>query len=221
LTIAAATLVAIAFGAGFADADPIIPNASFSLGYSGFTSSYTYLSSPTLPNDELMYPEGAFTVGANPSQVHSLWPNFGDHTTGDGSMMIVNGNRAADVMVWSATVLVTPDTHYDFSAWAASIYPESPSGLAFSINGSLLAAPFVQPSTTGLWRQFTSGWYSGTSTTATLSLVDWNTEWNGNDFALDDIALEARPPVVPEPASLLLFGSGLAALAGVRKNRKE
>jgi len=225
LSVAVATLVAIAVGPGLTSAGPIIPNGDFSLGYSGFNSNYLYTAPGVLPNYALMYPEGTFTVGTDPSQVHGLWVSFGDHTTGDGGMMIVNGNRVADVLVWSASVEVAADTNYDLTAWVASAYPGSPSMLAFSINGLLVDAPMSLSSTTGLWLQFAAGWYSGTSTTAVLSLVDQNTEWNGNDFALDDIALNAiaisePEAVVPEPASLLLFGTGLAALARGLKHRK-
>jgi len=220
LSVAVATLVAIAVGPGLTSAGPIIPNGDFSLGSNGFTSNYLHRSSGTLPDNTLMYPEGTFTVGTDPSLVHDLWASFGDHTTGDGDMLIVNGNRAADVPIWSSVVEVAAGTNYDFSAWMASVYPRSPASLAFSINGVLVGAPMSSSSTTGLWLQFAASWYSGTSTTAVLSLVDLNTEWNGNDFALDDITLDASAPV-PEPASLLLFGSGLAALAGVRKNRKK
>lgn len=210
-----------------AGADPIIPNASFSLGYSGFSSNYAYLPYPGAYSPGLMYPEGFFTVGSNPGFVHDRWLTMGDHTTGDGGMLIVNGNRAANVTVWSATVEVTSNTLYDFSAWAASTYWRSPSSLAFSINGTILETALALPSERGVWQQFAAPWFSGNTTTAVLSLVNLNTEWNGNDFVLDDIALKTRPQVDerefedPEPvpdagSTLLLLGAGLAGLAGLR-----
>ena len=233
--VAVVLVVAVcAFAPAESAASPIIPNAGFSLGYAGFSSGYGYLPYPTSESPGLLYPEGMFTVGSNPGFVHDRWADFGDHTTGDGQMLIVNGNRAADMLVWSTTVFVDSDTQYDFTAWAASLYPRSPSSLAFRINGTLLDSPFFLPSDTGAWQQFAAGWYSGGATTATLSLININTEWNGNDFALDDIALTTRPQVsdidipedppepVPEPGStLLLLASGLASLAGAKKLRKS
>ena len=225
LLVAAACVALPALSA----AGPIVPNADFSLGYSGFTSSYGYLAYPSTASPRLLYPEGLFTVGSDPGFVHESWANFGDHTTGDGMMLIVNSSRVEDTLVWSAMVDVDARTQYDFSAWAASTFYRSPANLAFAINGVLLDAPLVLPPDTGLWQQSSAGWYSGDDTTAILSLINLNTEWNGNDFALDDIALTVRPQIsvraiepeaVPEPGStLLLLGGAVIGLAGFAKRR--
>jgi hypothetical protein len=111
---------ACAFAPAGAHADPIVPNAQFSLGNTGFSGGYTYLA-PTLPNPTMMWPERTYTVATDPASYHSRWPSFGDHTTGDGGMMIVNGSPDPGITVWSVAVDVDPNTLYDVTAWAASV----------------------------------------------------------------------------------------------------
>jgi len=227
LVAAACALVPVGASAG-----PIILNPDFSAGNTGFISGYTYVEPSALPSARALWPEGTYAVGANPSLYHELWYSFGDHTTGNGSMLIVNGSVMPDMIVWSTTVGVTPNTQYDLSAWMASVYPVSPASLAFSfsINGAPLNGPFSLSSTPGLWQEFRASWYSGSQSTATLSMRDLNMAGQGNDFALDDIWLNEAPLIsdfrvddpgiesVPEPASsMALLGLGLAGLAGLRK----
>lgn len=217
LVIAMAAAVACALVPGEASAGPItIPNWNFSAGSSGFSSDYAYLdlSSEALSKFGPLWPEGTYAVGTDPSLFHCLWPSFGDHTTGDGNMLIVNGSRAAGVVLWSAMVDVAPDTHYDFSAWVTSVYPDSLASLAFYINGELVSAPYRPEATTGLWQQFSAGWNSGGRTTAILSIVDLNPEAHGNDFAIDDLELTTVPD---GGTSLLLLGGALAGLGALRR----
>lgn len=194
-----------------------VVNGDFEAGNTGFTSSYLYIA-PTGP--KVLYPEGAYTVDTNPHNVHDLWSSFGDHTTGSGEMMIVNGAPDADVTVWDETLTgLTTNTDYFFSAWVASSYPTNPAVLDFSINGSGIGS-LTPPTTTGLWTQFYVGWNSGANTSAHIALVNQNTVRDGNDFALDDIAFGTTRPGVPEPASwaLMIGGFGLAG-AALRRRR--
>ena len=162
----------------------LIQNWDFSLGVSGFTTSYTQGFGP----NGLM-PEETYTVISNPSLVHPNFASFYDHTTGNssGSMMVVNGSGVANTLVWLQNISVNPDTWYDFSAWGATCVSQAPALLQFRLNGILLDSPFQLPNSTGEWVPFHSKWYSGTSLNAEISIVDQQTALSGNDFAIDDL----------------------------------
>jgi hypothetical protein len=217
-----AILTAIVLGTGPAFAN-LITNGDFESGNAGFTSAYLYFAQPSSPANHYAYPkaslydEGTYGVGANPNLYHVNWGNVVDHTTGQGNMMIVNGSRNtfAGLNVWSDTCAVDLNTTYDFSAWMTAIYPNSQSNLAISINGKLIGAIQLAGSP-GTWQHFFEPWFSGSDTTAKITLVDLTHVAGGNDFAIDDIGFDKRSPV-PIPAAVWLFGSGLLGLFGVRR----
>ncbi len=157
----------------------VIGNGDFTQGNTGFSSDYTYQFN--------LWPEGYYYVGTNPNSNHPNWSPCGDHTTGSGNMMIVNGAPVANQEVWCKTVDITPNTNYAFSTWLASVHPDNPAVLQFSINGILLGSPFNASGTTCQWQQFYAIWNSGSNTTAQICIVNQNIIRNGNDFALDDI----------------------------------
>ena len=201
----------------------LITNGDFSAGNSGFGSDYAFATT-----DDCM-PPGVYDIVAQPADCHPYWASFGDHTSGDGLLMAINGADIASIEVWSESVAVVPDTQYYFSTWIASSHPTSPAMLDFSINGASIGATFAAAATPGLWQQFYTSWYSGANTTAQLSLVNQNTIFYGNDFALDDIVFDTIAPTlatdvgnVPEPASWLLLATALgASLVPALRNRRE
>ena len=181
----------------------LVVNGDFSSGATGFTSSYvpgTGGSFGPLSN------AGEYLVTTNPSLAHTLFASFGDHTTGTGQMMVINGASAANVSLWCQSITVQPNTLYDFSTWVATAYAQSPAVLQFSINSVLLSTAFTAPSSTGIWSQFHTTWFSGSNSTANICIVNQNTAFNGNDFVLDDIVFRevcvSTDSVFVKPVSL-------------------
>ncbi len=132
----------------------LVVNGDFSQGNTGFSSAYVYAA----PNTT----EGQYTVGTSSQAWNASTAACGDHTTGTGNMMIINGDPTAGVSVWaSQTMPVTPNTNYAFSVWIESISSPNPAILQFSINGSPLGSPVNASATTCSWNQFYTPWNSG------------------------------------------------------------
>ena len=168
--------------------DNLVVNGDFSAGNTGFTSSYTY--SPP-PSTTLV--EGDYSVYTDPHGVHTGFSTFGDHTTGTGNMLIVNGSPTP-TDVWCETIPVIPYTNYDFSAWIANCSAVTTGVdvpiMQFKINGVLIGSPTTITTAPAVWFNFFNTWNSGASTTATICIYDENTTASGNDFAIDDISFE-------------------------------
>jgi gliding motility-associated-like protein len=166
-----------------------VVNGNFSAGNTGFSSGYVLGTGGAWGQ---LTNEGTYAVSTNPQLTHTNFASFGDHTSGTGNMLVVNGSGQANTSVWCQTIAVTPNTVYDFSTWGATCVSSSPGILQFSINGIQLGSPFTLPATTGTWSQFFTTWNSGTATSATICIVNQNTATSGNDFALDDIEFRAH-----------------------------
>ena len=197
-----------------ATASNLVVNGDFSAGNAGFSSGYSFSPGNCTP-------PAIYDVRTNPHDCHPLFASMGDHTTGSGNMMVVNGAEQPNVLVWGQTVSVLQNTTYFFSVWVATVFPASPAELDFNINGSAIGS-LTAPNTTGNWVQFFATWFSGANTSAQLGLVNQNLAFSGNDFALDDIVLDTtQPGSVPEPGSWLLVGTALAALGRVRRRMRR
>jgi gliding motility-associated-like protein len=158
----------------------LITNGDFSAGNSGFTSGYVYAN--------LNVTEGQYFVGTSPQSWNASLSNCGDHTTGNGRMLLVNGAPVADVNVWKQTIAVTPNTNYAFSTWIQALWPPNPAQLQFSINGKAVGTTITATLPTCTWTQFYTTWNSGNNSSAVISIVNKNIQVQGNDFALDDIS---------------------------------
>src|SRR5262245_10269632 len=207
IVVLAATLVLFVFGTKEVSSQNLVVNGDFELGNTGFSTDYIYMP------DAIEIAAGAYFIGTNPQDHHPLFSPCGDHTTGTGNMMILNGAVQPNVLVWSQSVAVSPNQTFELTAWVTSVFPASPAHLQFLINNSPVGELQLS-STTCQWQLFTANWPSGASTTAVLSIVDLNTDAFGNDFALDDLAFERTGPAFAgTPGTANCEGKSVSALA--------
>jgi gliding motility-associated-like protein len=177
----------------------LVPNGDFSLGNVGFSSSYNYIPPPNIGEGEYW-----IATGAQVSTWNGGMTSNGDHTTGSGDFMLVNGSGTPNSSVWCQTISVSPNTTYLFSTWVSSLNNSMPAQLQFSINGSTVGAIFTAPLTSGTWSQFFTTWNSGANTTASICIINQNTSLGGNDFGLDDISFQACLSACPDTAVVTL-----------------
>lgn len=168
----------------------LIENGDFEQGNGiGFTSEYDYIASTGI---QALWGEGDYAIGTDPNLYHYLWESYGDHSTGTGNLMIVNGEEfAAGKVVWSDSVTVDPGEEYTFSFWGATSYPEAYSSLEVYIN-DVHVDTYHAPEFLAEWTKYATTWDSGDATTANIKLICNTLVHTGNDFALDDIMLTAN-----------------------------
>lgn len=165
----------------------LVVNGNFDLGNNGFVSNYVVGTGGTW--GPISNP-GTYLVTSNSSLAHSNFTSFNDHS-GSGNMMVVNGASTANTSVWCQSILVSPNTDYNFSAWVTSCESGQPASqlaqLQFSINGTAIGNVFSPTAVAPGWTNFSSTWNSGSNANAVICIVNQNTAAAANDFALDDI----------------------------------
>lgn len=182
-------------------------------GHSGFGSPPYQDTGCVVSSSNQVYDFGPSTTYPN------VTPPTGD------SYLLVEGTKDNPTVTGffiSPSFTVSANTLYDISFLLTNIDNGNVAQIQPEINGTLLG-PAV--SANGVyndgnpgdnWQLFQFTWYSGSSTTATLTLNDNQPSGNGNDFAIDNISV-----ATPEPGTLTLFASALAALAAISRRRSK
>ena len=188
---------------GYIASGELVTNGDFNQGNNGFVSDYSFVNG--FANTAIgytsgtgLYPESKYTVVANrtDSNVTLYHPAFFGNGRNQGNIvgrnddkyMAINGSTVIGQKIWSQTVEVVPNNNYSFSAWITSINAGNPSLLRFLINGIEIGPQISAPSTLNAWKQFYTVWNSGSATTAEITIINDNSNANGNDFGLDDIS---------------------------------
>lgn len=168
----------------------LIYNGDFSMGNTGFDSQHVFY--PT----NFENASGAYGVVSDASLWGTGFPSCGDHTTGTGNMLVVNGtdhlSAGGGTSFWEQAVTVIGTTNYTFSFWVKSLSGNFPASLHVIINGSVYNVyPYMAPSTNNCshWVQYSVNYFSGwMSNVADIHITDANISFIGNDFAIDDIS---------------------------------
>jgi choice-of-anchor C domain-containing protein len=158
----------------------LVRNLDFSSGQIDFTTTLHYSPSNG-------WNEGTYTIANSPYPWHPWAADFGDHTSGSGPMMVINGSNTPNALIWQQDVEVRANINYEFSFWARSWTSESPGKLQLAVNGIPVGAELTLPTDTNRWVRYSGLWKSENTTTATISIRNAESAFFGNDFAIDDI----------------------------------
>jgi len=171
--------------------------------YPNVTPDFTYV----VPDPSKFTPiDGEYTVQNimtdAMSNVIGAWWRIADHTTGNetGRLMVVNGFNPGAVF-FRSTVPVTPNTNYLFSTWILNLFKVTgfpPAQLGVRIldqNGNVLfqqALGVEIPVNINApeWKQIGTVINSMNNTQITVEFFSEGEAVVGNDYAIDDVALQ-------------------------------
>ncbi|MBP7155937.1 MAG: hypothetical protein KBA60_08015, partial [Flavobacteriales bacterium] len=186
----------------------LFTNGDFSAGNSGFSTQFNYSST--------LVTEGNYFIGTNAAAYH---PQF--QGTGSGNIMIVNsGWPSALFDIWCQSVTVCPEQSYTLSYRVRTVSNDLPARLQWWVDGSPSSAEITLPNFGG-WQTISYAWTSGAGqTAANLCLRVMSGDGIGNDFALDDISMQATITLRDEvelfvtPLPLVDLGQDVTLCAG-------
>lgn len=158
----------------------LIVNGNFESGNSGFTHEYNYGS----PGGT--FGPGWLSVGTNPQAYNSGFSPCGDHTTGSGNQLIVDGSTTPNSKIWCQNLTLVPGRTYLFRFFVQSVFAVSPGVLIGTANNVSFGT--VQAAALCDWQEF-EACFTATSASVELCIRETTGVGFGNDFAIDDIQL--------------------------------
>lgn len=167
---------------GISQVSQLATNGNFSNGNTGFLTNYTY-------NATSIWNEGTYAVGPNPNAVHPNFGSWGDHTTGSGNYMLVNGSTGGNKILWRQALTFPPGVQVTVKWWMLTFV--TPAGsLQLKLSGTNIGNAASTPNSTGVWAQTTRTFTVPASGNATINLVTTSAALSGNDFGVDDISFQ-------------------------------
>ena len=189
------TTAVIQFGDSLVYNENLVVNGDFSYGNEGFTSDYEYVSekgfSIVSDEDNTLWGEGKYAVGVSPHDYHRNFIEHGDHTTGTGNMLIVNGSLDNTYYVWKQYVLVEKGKTYEFSVWYMQAVPDNTfkEDIEYTINEKNILGAYDK--TENEWERYYGRYTATESGEIEIKIRTLSEIRSGNDFAIDDISFSA------------------------------
>jgi hypothetical protein len=219
--IGAASLALCAALPAVASSTNLITNGDFETGGQGnppvgFETDFRYTRVDCCAGAAIVGPHISFAFSGRSAAAG----RGGDHTTGTGDALFVNGSTNATQVFWRQTVSLTPMTDYTFGIWG-TLWFGGPSVQALKLDGVQVGS-FTIDGVRDAWSQDTLTFTTGAGPIGgVLELVNLSTGFSGNDFAVDDLTLTGATTPVPTPLSAALMISGLGGLVGLRRIRRQ
>ncbi len=162
----------------------LVKNGDFERGFLEFETAHQY----TVFQPNGLVAEGRIAVETTVKGLHSNFVDCGDHSTGKGKMLLVNGAISSNTVIWKQKICVPSMSLLSFRAWFSNLVNQPPF-IEIRLNGKIVVDSrdiYLAPCD---WIDLGFEWYSGADTSAVLEIYNQNTEAGDNDFAIDDIAV--------------------------------
>ena len=177
-----------------ANSTNLIVNGDFSLGDFWFNTDYIPVAIGGLPTNSI---NGAYCIVTNPQAWFNPFSPCKDNTMPSisGNMLVADGSTTGTAKIWYTPIAlpVIPGKNYTFSYFLANLVTGNPAKLSVLINNVPIGSIATAPTNSCVWQENSYVWNSGSSTTATISIINTETMGNGNDFAIDDLYFRETP----------------------------
>jgi len=171
----------------------------------GASTSTTFVGPPgAIPRNLTANQSGLVKTPATPGNPYSIyWQPHADHTGNEnGLMLLIDGIATPTVFFEQKMDNLCPNTILRLSIWvlntnspAANAQPPNMMLQVIDPGNNLLgSAPTGNVTADGQWHQYLLDFSNGNNSTVTLQLVNNTPTNSGNDFALDDITVQACGP---------------------------
>jgi YD repeat-containing protein len=157
--------------------ETLVANGNFNVPFADFSCDY----------DRFMV--------TNPRDLGTPFRSFGDHTSGNGNMVMLGHSETPNLRLYYITVNnLKPNTRYQVAGWLAAATDNNPNKMFFEIDGNRLPEEIsFATSQGGIWRQLKSIWTTGANQTSVTLAIRKQSTVGWNWICLDDISLTEAP----------------------------